>query len=206
MFAVLSASFTATSQTTDLADYVITGYYANSATAIFKTPFLINFGEQNTFHKLDVEGKLHEGKYKVTNGKVTCEYVGGFETYQISGEIVTSPNNRTFAIFKKKIFGNQLSGNRYTGILYKQNSKITVRASYQFIGAKFSIVDENGTVSSFKDYTLVGNMAGYNWNGPGNVKTKIVRNIFVQYGSQLVVMNIYRNEGATYGILELVSK
>lgn len=203
---VCMVSLSARSQTTDLADYVITGYYAKSASATFKTPFIINFGEKNTFHKLDVEGKLHEGKYTINNGKVTCEYIGGFETYQISGETVTSPNNKTFALFKKKIFGNQLKGNRYTGILHKHNSNIAVRASYQFIGAKFSITDENGTVSSYKDYTLVGNMAGYNWNGPATVKTKIIRNIFVQYGSQLVVMNIYRDGSATHGILDLVSK
>jgi hypothetical protein len=196
----------ANSQTTDLKDYVITGYYAKSASATFKTPFLINFGENNTFQKLDVEGKLHEGKYSVANGKVKCEYVGGFENYTIEGETVSFPDSRTFALFKKKIFGNQLKGNQYTGILYKQNSNVAVRASYQFIGNKFSITDENGTVSSYKDYTLVGNMAGYNWNGPSQLKTKMIRNVFVQYGSQLVVINIYRNEGATYGILDLVSK
>lgn len=203
---VLLVSLRASSQTTELRDYVIAGYYAKSANATFRTPFIINFGENNTFQKLDVEGKLHEGKYTIANGNVKCEYVGGFENYKINGETITSPDKRTFALLNKKIFGNQLKGNRYTGILHKQNSNVAVRASYQFIGSKFSIVDENGTVSSFKDYTLVGNMAGYNWNGPGEAKSKILRNIFVAYGNQLVVMNIYRNQGATYGILDVVSK
>lgn len=204
---VLITSFRANSQTTDLKDYVITGYYAKSANAIFKTPFLINFGGNNTFQKLDVEGKLHEGKYTVANGKITCEYVGGYENYNINGETITSPDNRTFAVLKKKIFGNQLKSKRYTGILHKQNSNVAVRASYQFIGNKFSVTTENSTVMGYKDYTLFGNMAGYYWNGPGDIKSTISRRIFVLYGTQLVVINIYKNknEGATFGILDQVN-
>ena len=199
-------ALSARSQTNDLKDYVIAGYYAKSASATFKTPFLINFGENNTFQKLDVEGKLHEGKYTVSNGKITCEYIGGYETYHINGENITSPDNKTFALFKKKIFGNQLKSMRYTGILHKLNSNVAVRASYQFIGDKFSVTTENSTAMGYDNYTLVGNMAGYYWNSPGQKKSNILRRIFVQYGSQLVVMNIYRNGDATFGILDLVEK
>ncbi|MFA4870713.1 MAG: hypothetical protein WC623_21130 [Pedobacter sp.] len=205
-FIIFVASFRANSQTTDLKDYVITGYYANSATAIFKTPFIFNMGENNTFQYLTVDGKLHEGKYTVVNNNLKLEFISGEYNFRINGATLVPVNNRTFAKLEKKIFGNRLKGNRFTGILYKQNSNVAVRTNYQFIGDKFGISDENSKGMSFQEYTLVGNMAGYKWNGPGGFKSLISHRIFALYGDQLVVMNIYRNGGATYGILDLVTK
>jgi hypothetical protein len=197
-------SVNAKSQAIDLKDYCIVGYYASSATASFKTPFIFNFGENNTFQYLEVDGKLHEGKYTLNNGNIKFELIGGEYNYQLNGETVTPRGNRTYARLEKKIFGNRLKGNRYTGILYKQQSTLAVRTSYQFIGTKFSITDEKGTVLSYTDYTLVGNWAGYL---NGGIKSRIKRSIFVLYGNQLVVMNIYKNvsEGATFGILDQVN-
>ena len=202
---LLFVSVSAKSQITDYKDYCIVGYYASSATSSFKTPFIFNFGENNTFEKLDVEGKLHQGKYSVANGNIKFEFIGGEENFKVNGTTLTPNGNRTFASLQKKIFGNQLKGNRYTGILYKQNSTEATRTSYQFIGSKFSITDEKGVVSSYDEYTLVGNLAGYRWGG---IKSKIIRSVFVLYGNQLVVINIYRdkNKSASYGILDLVSK
>lgn len=204
--AILCIAFNASSQQTDLKDYCISGYYAGAASSNFKTPFILNFGANNTFQKLDVSGKLYEGKYTMNKGLLILEFVGGEERYQVSGETVTDSRNRTYAKLEKKIFGNRLKGNRYTGILYKQNSKVAERVSYQFIGDKFSISGEKGPIASFSEYTLVGNMAGYKWNGPGGVKSTISHRVFVLYGNQLVVINNYKNqsEGATYGILDLV--
>lgn len=197
-------SVNAKSQAIDLKDYCIVGYYASSATASFKTPFIFNFGENNTFQYLEVDGKLHEGKYTLNKGNIKFELIGGEYNYQLNGETVTPRGNRTYARLEKKIFANRLKGNRYTGILYKQQSTLAVRTSYQFIGTKFSITDEKGTVLSYTDYTLVGNWAGYL---NGGIKSRIKRSIFVLYGNQLVVMNIYKNasEGATFGILDQVN-
>jgi len=197
-------SFVAKSQAIALKDYCIVGYYASSATASFKTPFIFNFGENNTFQYMEVDGKLHEGKYTVNDGNIKFELIGGEYNYQLKGETVTPRGNRTYARLEKKIFGNRLKGNRYTGILYKQQSTLALRTSYQFIGTKFSITDEKGTVMPYSDYTLVGNLAGY---AIGGIKSRIKRSIFVLYGTQLVVMNIYRNEseGATFGILDQVN-
>lgn len=202
---VLLASLKASSQTTDLKDYCITGYYASSATSTFKTPFIVDFGENNAFRMLDVSGKIREGRYSFVNGTLKLGYVGGEEIYQINGETVSG--RRTFAKLQKKIFGNQLKSNRYTGILHKQNSNVVERVSYQFIGNKFSITGEKGLIANFSEYTLVGNMAGYKWNAPGGVKSLVSHRVFVQYGNQLVVINVYKNpsEGATYGILDQVN-
>ncbi|WP_028787743.1 hypothetical protein [Terrimonas ferruginea] len=201
---IVLCSFSAKSQAIELKDYCIVGYYASSPTATFKTPFIFNFGENNTFQYLEVDGRLHEGKYTVTNGNIKFELIGGEYNYELKGETVTPRGNRTYARLEKKIFGNRLKSNRYTGILYKQQSSLAVRTSYQFIGAKFSITNEKGTVVPYTEYTLVGNMAGY---AVGGIKSSIKRSIFVLYGTQLVVMNIYRNEseGATFGILDQVN-
>ena len=207
LFIMLVASFKANSQTTDFKDYVVAGYYANSATATFKTPFIFNMGENNTFQYLTVDGKLHEGKYTVVNNNLKFEFIGGEENFKINGATLIPKSNRSFAKLEKKVFGNRLKGNRFTGILYKQNSNEAVRASYQFIGSKFSVTTENSTGTGYKDYTLVGNMAGYYWNSPGQIKSKILRSVFVLYGSQLVVINIPRNlnDGATFGVLDQVN-
>lgn len=199
----LFVSVKASSQVTDYKDYCIVGYYASSATSSFKTPFIFSFGENNTFEKLEIDGKIHEGKYTVVNGNIKFEFIGGEENFKVDGTTLTPVSNRTFAKLEKKIFGNRLKGNRYTGILYKQKSTETLRTSYQFIGTKFSITDEKGVVTSYDEYNLVGNLAGYKLGG---IKSKIKRSIFVLYGNQLVVMNIYRDDTATYGILDLVTK
>lgn len=200
---LLLTSLTVNSQITDFKDYCIVGYYGSTATN-FKSPFIFNFGENNTFQKLDVDGKLYEGKYTVSNGNIKFEFIGGEENFKIDGTTLTPVHARTTASLEKKIFGNQLKGNRYTGILYKQKSKTALRTSYQFIGDKFSITDEKGVVTSYEKYTLVGNLAGYK---SGGAKSKILRSIFVLYKNQLVVINVYRNqsEGASYGILDLVN-
>lgn len=199
----LFVSVKAGGQVTDYKDYCIVGYYASSATNSFKTPFIFNFGENNTFEKLEIDGKIHEGKYSIINGNIKFEFIGGEENFKVEGTILTPVSKRTFAKLEKKIFGNQLKGNRYTGILYKQQSTETLRTSYQFIGTKFSITDEKGVVTAYDEYNLVGNLAGYKLGG---IKSKIKRSIFVLYGTQLVVMNIYRDDTATYGILDLVTK
>lgn len=206
LFMMLLVYSRANSQT-DLKDYCVVGYYANSATATFKTPFIFNMGENNTFQYLTVDGKLHEGKYTVVNNNLKFEFIGGEENFKINGATLIPKSNRSFAKLEKKVFGNRLKGNRFTGILYKQNSNEAVRASYQFIGSKFSVTTENSTGTGYKDYTLVGNMAGYYWNSPGQIKSKILRSVFVLYGSQLVVINIPRNlnDGATFGILDQVN-
>ena len=206
LFIILIASFRANSQT-DLKDYCVVGYYANSATATFKTPFIFNMGENNTFQYLTVDGKLHEGKYTVVNNNLKFEFVGGEYNFKINGSTIVSANNRTFAKLEKKVFGDRLKSNRFTGILHKQNSNIAVRASYHFIGSKFSVTTENKKGSPYEDYDLVGNMAGYKWNGPGGIKSLISHRVFVLYGTQLVVMNVYRNknDGATFGILDQVN-
>lgn len=204
---VFFTSSKASSQQTDLKDYCISGFYSSSATSTFKSPFIIDFGENNTMKKLDVSGKLYEGKYTLTKGVLILEFVGGEERYLINGETVADSRNRTYAKLQKKIFGNQLKSNRYTGILYKQNSNVTERVSYQFIGNKFSITGEKGLIANFSEYTLVGNMAGYKWYAPGGIKSLFSHRVFVLYGSQLVVINLYKNpnESATYGILDQVN-
>ena len=205
-FILLLASFKANSQT-DLKDYCVVGYYANSATATFKTPFIFNMGENNTFQYLTVDGKLHEGKYTVVNNNLKFEFVGGEENFKINGATLIPKSNRSFAKLEKKVFGNRLKSTSYTGILHKQNSNIAVRARYHFIGNKFSVTDENKKGSAYEDYTLVGNLAGYRWYGPGGVKSLLSHRVFVLYGTQLLVINIYKNknEGATFGILDQVN-
>jgi|GEM_PF-957523 len=206
IFLLLLVHFRANSQT-DLKDYCVVGYYANSATATFKTPFIFNMGENNTFQYLTVDGKLYEGKYTVINDNLKFEFVGGEDNFKINGATLVPRNNRTFAKLEKKVFGNRLKSNRYTGILYKEKSNVAVRTSYQFIGSKFSVIDENKKGSPYEDYTLVGNLAGYKWSGPRGINSLISHRVFVLYGTQLVVMNIYRNknEGATFGILDQVN-
>jgi len=207
LFIMLVASFKANSQSIDLKDYVITGYYANSATATFKTPFIFNMGENNTFQYLTVDGKLHEGKYTVVNNNLKFEFVGGEENFKINGATLIPKSNRSFAKLEKKVFGNRLKSTSYTGILHKEKSNIAVRANYHFIGSKFSVTDENKKGSAYEDYTLVGNLAGYRWYGPGGVKSLLSHRVFVLYGTQLLVINIYKNknEGATFGILDQVN-
>lgn len=206
LFIILTASFRANSQT-DLKDYCVVGYYANSATATFKTPFIFNMGENNTFQYLTVDGKLHEGKYTVVNNNLKFEFIGGEYNFKINGATIVPANDRTFAKLEKKVFGNRLKGNRYTGILHKEKSNIAVRTTFHFIGDKFGISDENSKGIRFYDYNLVGNLAGYNVHGPGGPKLSILRRVFVLYGSQLVVINIPRNlnDGATFGILDQVN-
>jgi len=199
---VVVASFKVNGQETDLKDYCITGYYASSATANFKTPFIIDFGAYNTFQKLEVDGKLHPGKYTIAGGNLKLVFAGGEENYQINGETLTPRNNRTFARLDRKTSGNKLKGNRYTGILYRQNAATVLRSSYQFIADKFGMSDENSKGMPFNDYNLVGGMAGYR---PGGIKSLYARNIFVRYGDQLLVMNIYKDGSATYGILDYVN-
>ncbi len=203
-FLILLASFSVKSQQIDLKDYCIVGYYASTATSKFKTPFIYNFGENNTFEYLEVEGKIQQGKYSVIDGNLKFEFIGGEFSYKIKGETLTPANKRTFALLQKKIFGNRLKNNRYTGILYKEKSTVAVRTNYQFIGNKFSVTDEKGTIVQYTDYDLVGNLAGYKLYG---LKSKILRSVFVLYGDQLVVINIYRDksEGATFGILDQVN-
>ncbi|RZL55521.1 MAG: hypothetical protein EOO93_19200, partial [Pedobacter sp.] len=95
-FILLVSSFKANSQT-DLKDYCVVGYYANSATATFKTPFIFNMGENNTFQYLTVDGKLHEGKYTVVNNNLKFEFVGGEENFKINGATLIPKSNRSFA-------------------------------------------------------------------------------------------------------------
>ena len=205
-FILLVASFKANSQT-DLKDYCVVGYYANSATATFKTPFIFNMGENNTFQYLTVDGKLHEGKYTVVNNNLKFEFVGGEENFKINGATLIPKSNRSFAKLEKKVFGNRLKSTSYTGILHKEKSNIAVRTDYHFIGSKFSVTDENKKGSAYEDYTLVGNLAGYRWYGPSGVKSLLSHRVFVLYGTQLIVINIYKNknEGATFGILDQVN-
>lgn len=205
-FILLVVSFKANSQT-DLKDYCVVGYYANSATATFKTPFIFNMGENNTFQYLTVDGKLHEGKYTVVNNNLKFEFVGGEDNFKMNGTTLTPVNNRTFAKLEKKVFGNRLKSTSYTGILHKEKSNIAVRTNYHFIGNKFSVTDENKKGTPYEDYTLVGNLAGYRWYGPRGIKSLLSHRVFVLYGTQLVVINIYKNknEGATFGILDQVN-
>ena len=196
---ILLASSRAKSEERDLADYCMVGYYASSATATFKTPFIIDFGANNTFNKLEVDGKLHQGKYTIAGGNLKLAFAGGEENYQINGETVTPKNSRTFARLERKVADNKLKGNRYTGILYRQNATTVLRSNYQFIANKFGMSDENTKGMAFNEYTLVGSMAGYRLGG---IKSLYARNLFVQYGNQLLVMNIYKDGGVTYGILD----
>ncbi len=201
---ILMSSFRVSSQETNLKDYCIVGYYASKATSNFKTPFIFNFGENNTFEYLEVDGIIKEGKYTIANGNLKMEFKNGEDNFKIKGEKITSTNDRTFAMLTKKIFGNRLKNNRYTGVLYKQNSKVEMRTSYQFLGNdKLGISNEKGGVTSYHNYSLVGNLGGHNFFG----LKRQMRSVFVLYGNQLVVINIYKNsnEGATYGILNQVN-
>jgi len=197
------ASFVAKSQEINLKDYCIVAY-ANPANTNFKTPFIYNFGENNTFEHLDVDGKIRQGKYVVSNGNIKFDFGGGEENYQIKGDKIIPRGNTTSAMLVKKINGNLLKGNRYTGILYNMKSKQTIRTTYHFIGDKFGVANENTSGVRFDEYTLVGNMAGYKWYGPSGVKSLLSHRVFVLYGTQLVVINIYKSqsEGATYGVLD----
>lgn len=199
---ILLASSKVNSQERDLMDYCIVGYYASSATANFKTPFIIDFGVNNTFNKLEVDGKLHHGKYTILGGNLKLTFEGGEENYQVNGDTVTPRNSRTFAKLERKNSANKLKGNRYTGILYRQNTATVLRTIYQFIADKFGISDENSKSMPFNHYTLVGGMAGYRLGG---IKSLYARNIFVLYGNQLLVMNLYKDDSATYGILDQVN-
>lgn len=207
IFSVILFSAVKANSQTDLKDYCVVGYYASSATATFKTPFIFNMGENNTFQYLTVDGKLQEGKYTVVEDNLKFEFVAGEENFKINGTTLVPRSNRSFAKLEKKVFGNRLKSNSFTGILHKEKSNIAVRTNYHFIGSKFSVTDENKKGSPYQDYTLVGNMAGYKWNGPGEIKSLISHRIFVLYGTQLLVMNIHRNknEGATFGILDKVN-
>jgi hypothetical protein len=200
---ILVASFKANSQETNLKDYCIVAY-ANPANTNFKTPFIYSFGENNTFEHLDVEGKIRQGKYTVANGSIRFDFGGGEENYQIKGDRVIARGKNTSALLVKKINGNLLKGNRYTGILYNLKSKETIRTTYHFIADKFGVSDENRKAVTFNNYTLFGNMAGYRWYGPSGVKSLLSHRVFVLYGTQLMVINIYKNqsEGATYGVLD----
>lgn len=200
---VLLSSFRANSQETDLKDYCIVAY-ANPANTNFKTPFIYNFGENNTFEHLDVEGKIRQGKYTVTNGNIKFDFGGGEENYQIKGDKIIPRGKTTSSLLVKKINGNLLKGNRYKGILYNLKSKAAIRTTYHFIADKLGVSDENSKGVPFGDYTLVGNMAGYKWYGPGGIKSLLSHRVFVLYGTQLVVINIYKNQsqGATYGVLD----
>lgn len=203
---MLLASLGASSQGRDLKDYCIVAY-ANPANTNFKTPFIYNFGENYTFEYLDVEGKLYKGKYSVINGRLKFIYEsGGEENYQIKDETIIPPVKKTSALLVKKVNGNLLKGKRYTGILYNSHKATAVRTTYQFIANKFGVSDENskGKGVPFNDYILVGNMAGYKWyGGPGGIKSLLSRRVFVLYGTQLVVINIYKNNNEnTYGVLD----
>ena len=200
---ILFSCFKAKSQGTDLKDYCIVAY-ANPANTNFKTPFIYSFGENNTFQHLDVEGKIRQGKYTVTNGNIRFDFGGGEENFQINGDKLTPRSKTTSALLVKKNNGNLLKGNRYTGILYNQKSGEAVRTTYHFIADKFGVSDENRRGVAFNDYTLFGNMAGYKWYGPSGVKSLLSHRVFVLYGNQLVVINTYKNQnaGATYGVLD----
>lgn len=200
---ILLASLKAISQEADLRDYCIVAY-ANPANTNFKTPFIYNFGENNTFEHLDVEGKIRQGKYSVVNGNIKFDFGGGEESYQIKGDKIIPQGKTTSALLVKKINGNLLKGNRYTGILYNMKSKAAIRTTYHFIADKFGVSDENSKGVPFNDYTLVGNMAGYKWYHTGGVKSLLSHRVFVLYGTQLVVINSYKNQaqGSTYGVLE----
>lgn len=200
---MLLVSLGATGQEADLRDYCIVGY-ANPANTNFKTPFIYNFGENNTFEHLDVEGRIRQGKYWVVNGNITFNFGGGEENYQIKGDKLIPRANTTSVMLVKKVNGNLLKGNRYTGILYNTKSKAAIRSTYHFIADKFGVSDENSKSVPFNDYTLVGNMAGYKWYGPGGIKSLLSHRVFVLYGTRLVVINIYKNAamGTTYGIFD----
>ncbi|MFA4868922.1 MAG: hypothetical protein WC623_12015 [Pedobacter sp.] len=168
-----------------------------------KTPFIYNFGENNTFEHLDVEGKIRQGKYTVTNGNIKFDFGGAEENYQIKGDKIIPRGKTTSALLVKKINGNLLKGNQYTGILYNLKSKAAIHTTYHFIADKLGLSDENSKAVPFGDYTLVGNMAGYKWYGPGGVKSLLSHRFFVLYGTQMVVINIYKNQsqGATSFLL-----
>jgi len=200
---ILLTSFKASSQEADLRDHCIVAY-ANPANTNFKTPFIYNFGENNTFEHLDVEGKIRQGRYSVVNGNIKFDFGGGEESYQIKGDKIIPQGKTTSALLVKKINGNLLKGNRYTGILYNMKSKAAIRTTYHFIADKFGVSDENSKGVPFNDYTLLGNMAGYKWYRPDAVKSLLSHRVFVLYGTQLVVINSYKNQaqGSTYGVLE----
>lgn len=200
---ILLVSLKAYSQETDLKDYCLVAY-ASPANTNFKTPFIYNFGENSTFEHLDVEGKIRQGKYSVINGNIKFDFGGGEENYQIKGNQIIPRSKTTSALLVKKVNGNLLKGNRYTGILYNTRSSAALRTTYHFIADKFGVSDENSKGVPFNDYTLVGNMAGYKWYGPSGVKSLLSRRVFVLYGTQLVVINIYKNpaQGTTYGVLD----
>lgn len=201
---ILLTSAKANSQERDLKDYCIVAY-ANPANTNFKTPFIFNFTENYTFEYLDVEGKIYKGRYSVTNGQLKFRYdSGGEENYQIKGETIISPVKKTSALLVKKVNGNLLRGNRYTGILYNLKSKAAIRTTYHFIADKLGVSDENSKGVPFSDYTLVGSMAGYKWYGAGGVKSLLSHRVFVLYGKQLIVINSYKrdSDGASYGVLD----
>lgn len=201
---ILLTSTKANSQERDLKDYCIVAY-ANPANTNFKTPFIFNFTENYTFEYLDVEGKIYKGRYSVTNGHLKFTYdSGGEENYDIKGETIIPPVKKTSALLVKKVNGNLLKGNRYTGILYNLKSKAAIRTTYHFIADKFGVSDENSKGVPFNDYTLVGSMAGYKWYGAGGVKSLLSHRVFVLYGKQLIVINSYKkdSDGASYGVLD----
>ncbi|RYG01363.1 MAG: hypothetical protein EOO07_34275 [Chitinophagaceae bacterium] len=134
LFFMSLASVKGYSQEIDLKDYCIVAY-ANPTNTNFKTPFIYNFGDNNTFEHLDVDGKIRQGKYSLMNGNIKFDFGGGEENYQIKGDKVIPRGKTTSALLVKKINGNF--------VLYGTQLIVVNIYKNQLEGATYGVLDKS---------------------------------------------------------------